>query len=156
MIYKHEEKIKTFHFGDSRYNNFIEYNKINSQLTNERKRLYLLRQKNDNYNNFMKASYWAKNVLWNLPTLEQSINSKLSHLIDRKLTNNIDNINNELIQYVIDDYDAISESQEFPYPSAIKKRLKKLYDTKLSLPSSLSVDIVEIECENECCVSVKV
>ena len=72
------------------------------------------------------------------------------------MTNDIDNINTEFIQNVIDDYDAISESQEFPYPSAIKKRIKKQYDTKLSLPSSLSVDIVEIECKNECCVSVKV
>ena len=75
IIYKNEEKIKTIHFGDSRYNDFIEYNKINSQLANERKRLYLLRHKNDNYNNYLKPSYWAKNVLWNLPTLEQSINS---------------------------------------------------------------------------------
>jgi hypothetical protein len=82
--------------------------------------------------------------------------TKLSHLIDSKLTNDIDNINTAFIQNVIDDYDAISESQEFPYPSAIKKRIKKQYDTKLSLPSSLSVDIVEIECKNECCVSVKV
>ena len=50
--------------------------------------------------------------------------TKLSHLIDSKLTNDIDNINTEFIQNVIDDYDAISESQEFPYPSAIKKRIK--------------------------------
>ena len=75
IIYKNEEKMKTIHFGDSRYNDFIEYNKINSQLANERKRLYLLRHKNDNYNDFLKASYWAKNILWNLPTLEKSINS---------------------------------------------------------------------------------
>ena len=75
IIYKNEEKIKTIHFGDSRYNDFIEYSKINSQLANERKRLYLLRHKNDNYNDFLRASYWAKNILWNLPTLEQSIHS---------------------------------------------------------------------------------
>ena len=75
IIYKNEEKIKTVHFGDSRYNDFIEYNKTNSKLANERKRLYLLRHKNDNYNNFLTASFWAKNILWNLPTLEQSIKS---------------------------------------------------------------------------------
>ena len=39
IIYKNQEKIKTVHFGDSRYNDFIEYNKINSKLANERKRL---------------------------------------------------------------------------------------------------------------------
>ena len=75
IIYKNEEKIKTVHFGDSRYNDFIEYNKINSKLANERKRLYLLRHKNDNYNDYLTASFWAKNILWNLPTLEQSIKS---------------------------------------------------------------------------------
>ena len=75
IIYKNEEKMKTIHFCDSRYNDFIDYNKINSQLANERKRLYLLRHKNDNYNDFLKASYWAKNILWNFPTFEQSINS---------------------------------------------------------------------------------
>ena len=73
IIYKNDKKIKTIHFGDSRYKDFIEYNKINSQLANERKRLYLLRHKNDNSNDYLKASYWAKNVLWNLPTFEQSI-----------------------------------------------------------------------------------
>ncbi len=75
IIYINEEKIKTVHFGDSRYNDFIEYNKINSKLANERKRLYLLRHKNDNYNDYLTASFWAKNILWNLPTLEQSIKS---------------------------------------------------------------------------------
>jgi len=73
IIYKNQEKIKTVHFGDSRYNDFIEYNKINSKLANERKRLYLLRHKNDDYNDFLNASFWSKNVLWNLPTLSQSI-----------------------------------------------------------------------------------
>jgi hypothetical protein len=75
IIYKNQEKIKTIHFGDSRYNDFIEYNKINAQLANERKRLYLLRHKNDNYDNFLNASFWAKNILWSYPTLKQSINS---------------------------------------------------------------------------------
>jgi hypothetical protein len=75
IIYKNEENIKTVHFGDSRYNDFIEYNKINSKLANERNPLYLLRHKNDNYNNFLTASFWAKNILWNLPTLAQSIKS---------------------------------------------------------------------------------
>ncbi len=42
--------------------------------------------------------------------------SKLSHLIDSKLTNDLDNFNNEYIQNIIYDYDAKTESQEFPYP----------------------------------------
>lgn len=79
---------------------------------------------------------------------------KLSHLIDSKLTNDLDNINNEFIQNVIDDYDAITEGQEFAYPNKIKKRVKKQYENKLSLPSSLSVDVVELCENNKCCIKV--
>ncbi len=47
----------------------------------------------------------------------------MSHLIDRKLTNDLNHIDSEFIQNVINDYDAISESQEFSYPSMIRKRI---------------------------------
>ena len=79
--------------------------------------------------------------------------NKLSHSIDSKLTNDCDNISNEYIASVVDDYDQITESIEFTYPNSIKKRIKKQYEGKLSLPSSLSVDIVEL-CNNSktCCV----
>lgn len=79
--------------------------------------------------------------------------NKLSHIIDSKLTNDCDNISNEYIASVVDDYDQITESIEFTYPNSIKKRIKKQYEGKLSLPSSLSVDIVEL-CNNSksCCV----
>ena len=80
--------------------------------------------------------------------------NKLSHLIDSKLTNDLDNINTEFIQNVINDYDAISESCEYAFPSHIRIKIKKQYETKLSLPSSLVVDITE--CKSDCCVSVKV
>ena len=71
IIYKNEEKIKTIHFGDSRYHDFIENNENNSQLSNERKRFYLLRHKMDNYNIILlKASYWAKNILCNIKTMD--------------------------------------------------------------------------------------
>ena len=77
--------------------------------------------------------------------------TKLTHLIDSKLTNDLDNINAEFIQNVIDDYDAISESCEYSYPSSIRKRIKRTYEDKLSLPSSLSIDIVGICENNKCC-----
>lgn len=76
IIFKDNKKLKTLNFGDSRYKDFIEYNKINPELAKDRKRLYLIRHtKNEDYNNFLTPSYWAKNILWNYPTLEQSINS---------------------------------------------------------------------------------
>ena len=80
--------------------------------------------------------------------------TKLSHLIDSRLTNDLENINIEFIQNVINDYDTISELQDFPYPESIKRKVKRQYDNKLSMPSSLSVDIVE--CKSECCLAVKV
>ncbi len=75
IIYKDGNKLKTLHFGDSRYKDFVEYNKINKDLAIERKRLYLIRHNNEDSNNFLKPSYWAVKVLWNKPTLDASIRS---------------------------------------------------------------------------------
>jgi hypothetical protein len=75
--------------------------------------------------------------------------NKLSHIIDSKLTNELDKINNEYISGVIEDYDAIIESADIVFPLKIRKRIKTQYDGKLSLPSSISVDI--IECKTDCC-----
>ena len=79
---------------------------------------------------------------------------KLSHLIDSKLANDLENINTEFIQNIIDDYDTITESQEFPYPSRIRKKVKKEYENKLTLPSSLAINIVELCDNNKCCIKV--
>ena len=76
--------------------------------------------------------------------------SKLNHLIDSKLTNDIDNINTDFITNIIEDYDLILEGMEFSFPSGIRKRIKEQYEGKLTLPASLSVDIVE--CKTDCCV----
>ena len=78
--------------------------------------------------------------------------TKLSHLIDNKLMNEEDTINSEFIQSVINEYDAIYETQEYQFPSSIKKRIKKQYENKLNLPTSLIIDIAEIECKKNCCV----
>ena len=80
--------------------------------------------------------------------------SKLSHQIDSKIANELDNINTDFIIGIIEDYDQITESIEFSFPNSIRKRIKKQYEGKMTLPSSLSVDIVE--CKSECCVSTKV
>lgn len=77
--------------------------------------------------------------------------NKISHIIDSKLTNDCDNLNGEFIQSIIEDYDVICESMEFSFPSSIRKRIKKQYENKLTLPSSLSVDIVEVCEKSKCC-----
>jgi hypothetical protein len=77
--------------------------------------------------------------------------NKLSNLIDSKLTNDMENINITFIEGIIDDYNNIGEGQDFAFPSSIRKRVKKQYVEKLSLPLSLSVDIVECEGKVACC-----
>jgi hypothetical protein len=79
--------------------------------------------------------------------------TKLSHLIDSKLTNDLDNINTEFIQNIINDYDTITESQEYVFPLHIRIKIKKQYENKnISLPSSLVIDMVE--CKSNCCIKV--
>ena len=75
IIYKDGSKVKTLNFGDNRYKDFIEYNKIDKDLANQRKRLYLIRHQNEDFYNFLTASFWSINILWNKATLESSIKS---------------------------------------------------------------------------------
>jgi hypothetical protein len=75
VIYKDAVKIKTFHVGDNRYADYIQYYRSSATTANERKRLYLLRHHKEDNNNFLTRSFWAKNLLWNKPTLEASIDS---------------------------------------------------------------------------------
>lgn len=78
--------------------------------------------------------------------------TRISHLLDTKLTNEIDKIDNDFIQSIINEYDTITEMNEYQYPVHIRAKIKKQYESKLSLPSSLAVEIVE--CKSNCCVKV--
>lgn len=79
--------------------------------------------------------------------------NKLSNTIDSKITNEIEAINNDFIENIINEYNNISETQEYSFPSSIRKRIKKQYMDKLSLPLSLSVDIIECN-KTSCCNKV--
>ena len=78
--------------------------------------------------------------------------NKLSILIDTKITNELDTIGNDFIEGIINDYNNVLEQQDYPYPSVIRKQIKKQYEDKMTLPSSLSADIVE--CKSKCCSQV--
>ena len=80
--------------------------------------------------------------------------NKLNHQIDSKINNDMSNITSDYIIGVIEDYDQILESIEYTFPTKIKNRIKKQYENKMTLPSSLSVEIVEICEDNKCCVKV--
>ena len=80
--------------------------------------------------------------------------NKLNHQIDSKINNDMSNITSDYIIGVIEDYDQILESIEYTFPTKIKNRIKKQYENKMTLPSSLSVEIVEICKDSKCCVKV--
>ena len=58
---------KTLHFGDNRYQDFTKHKDP------ERKKAYLARHKHDNAQNPLYPSFYSTNLLWNKPTLKESI-----------------------------------------------------------------------------------
>ena len=60
-------KINTIHFGAYSYDDYTITN------NDERKELYKLRHINDNINDLTKPGCWSWWLLWNLPTLDESI-----------------------------------------------------------------------------------
>jgi hypothetical protein len=56
--------------------------------------------------------------------------TKLAHLIDSKMTNDLETIDHEFIQSIINDYDLIAESCEYSFPSSVRVKVKKAYENK--------------------------
>jgi hypothetical protein len=75
VIYKDVNKLKTIHVVDNRYEDYIQYYKSSgASFANTRKEAYLKRHhKEDNTYNILTRGYWAKQLLWTKPTLEESI-----------------------------------------------------------------------------------
>ena len=63
------KKIKTTHFGAAGMSDFTKHKDA------ERKKLYLKRhKKNEKWNDFMTAGSLSRWILWNKPSLKESIN----------------------------------------------------------------------------------
>lgn len=78
--------------------------------------------------------------------------TKLSHLIDNKLISN-EEITNEFIKAIVEDYDQITENFDVIYPQHIRAKIKKQYETKMTLPASIAADIVNVCTDkNKCCI----
>ena len=58
---------KSIHFGAKNYSDFTIHKDI------DRKKAYLARHKHDYHNNVNYAGFYATNLLWNKPTLKESI-----------------------------------------------------------------------------------
>lgn len=70
---------KTVHFGAKGYQDFTMHKNEN------RKRLYIQRhQNNEDWNNVKTAGFWSRWLLWNKPTIQESI-----HDIEKKFSLNI-------------------------------------------------------------------
>ena len=75
---------KKIHFGDSRYQDFTQ------TKDEKRKKAYLSRHKHDNYNNVNYPSFYSTNLLWNKPTLKESIQAtNKKYNVNIKLKSNI-------------------------------------------------------------------
>ena len=66
-VFNYHGKNKKVNFGDSRYDNYTIHK------DDERKRLYLLRHKKENWTNPMTAGALSRWILWNRKTLNESI-----------------------------------------------------------------------------------
>lgn len=69
VIYDHnKKKQKTIHFGDSRYEDFTTHK------DKERRERYINRhKKNEDWDDYLTAGYWSRYLLWNKPTIRESI-----------------------------------------------------------------------------------
>ena len=63
----------------------------------------------------------------------------LTNSIENSLTNELNEINIDQIRNFINDYDTISESLEYSYPTHIKNRVRKKYKNTKTLPNSLNM-----------------
>ena len=75
---------KTISFGAKGYSDFTRHK------DEERKRNYIARHKvNQNWNDYKTAGFWAKNILWNKSTIEESIKDTDRKFKNLKIENNI-------------------------------------------------------------------
>jgi len=58
---------KTISFGQAGASDFTKHK------DKDRKERYLARHKNDNYNNPLYPSFYSNNLLWNKPTITESV-----------------------------------------------------------------------------------
>ena len=75
---------KTVSFGAKNYSDFTKHK------DEERKERYIARHKvNQDWKDYNTAGFWAKNILWNKPTLQASIKDTDKNFKNLKIKNNI-------------------------------------------------------------------
>ena len=88
-------------------------------------------------------------IIGNFNLTEQATNfkqieikmNKLTHKIEDFLSIDLESTKIEDIRAIINEYDALNESLDFPFPNFIKNRVKKVYSGKKTLPNILNCEI---------------
>jgi Na+/H+-translocating membrane pyrophosphatase len=88
-------------------------------------------------------------IIGNFKLTEQATNfkqidikmNKLTHKIEDFLSIDLENTKIEDIRAIINKYDTLNESLDFPFPNFIKNRVKKIYSGKKTLPNILNCEI---------------
>ena len=72
---KETNKNKTVHFGAEGYTNYIQSSQIGQTVQpEEHKTRYISRhEKNENWTDITTVGFWSRWLLWNLPTMNESI-----------------------------------------------------------------------------------
>lgn len=74
FINKKTNKQKITHFGSSSNKDYTIYSKTDKDKAEKMKNAYIARHKvNENWNNPISAGALAKHILWNKPTIRESI-----------------------------------------------------------------------------------
>ena len=76
IIINDTSRTKTIHIGERGAMDFIKWNNISPTKALERRRAYDIRHRareNWTKSGIFTSGFWAKHLLWNKPTLEQSI-----------------------------------------------------------------------------------
>ena len=76
----------------------------------------------------------------NFKQIEIKMN-KLTHKIEDFLSIDLESTKIEDIRAIINEYDSLNESLDFPFPNFIKNRVKKIYSGKKTLPNILNCEI---------------
>jgi hypothetical protein len=76
----------------------------------------------------------------NFKQIEIKMNT-LTHKIEDFLSLDLESTKIEDIRAIINEYDSLNESLDFPFPNFIKNRVKKVYKDKGTLPNALNCEL---------------
>ena len=74
--------------------------------------------------------------------------NKINHTVENLVVNELNEIDTDMIQSIINQYDTVCENLEEPFPHHIKKCLCTKYHCKKNLPTALSSELCYLSNKN--------